>query len=75
MNRSNALNHRPEGGDKIMVKLYKIVKGEMKLMDRGIEAQAESYIKQGYIVVPGNINNKTWRDLNVTEQIKDALRK
>ena len=56
-----------------MVRLYKIVDGNMKLVDRGVEAQAESYIKQGYIVVPATINRATWENLDVTGQIKKAL--
>lgn len=33
------------------VELYKIVKGQLVLVDCGVPAQMESYAKQGYIVV------------------------
>jgi len=34
-----------------MVKLYKIIKGSLVLVDYGVLSQMENYAKQGYIVV------------------------
>jgi len=34
-----------------MVRLYKIIDGELRLVDYGVISQAESYVLQGYIVV------------------------
>ena len=38
-------------GDKKMIKLYKLVNGEWKLVDYGVPAKAEEYAAQGYIVM------------------------
>lgn len=34
-----------------MVKLYKIINGELRLVDYGVKSQADNYSKQGYIVI------------------------
>ena len=34
-----------------MVKLYKIVNGELRLVDYGVLSQMEAYAAQGYIVI------------------------
>lgn len=34
-----------------MVKLYKIIDGELRLVDYGTRAKADSYAQQGYIVI------------------------
>jgi len=33
------------------INLYKIVKGELVLVDYGVESQIDSYVEQGYIVM------------------------
>ena len=38
-------------GDEKMIKLYKLVDGEWKLVDYGVPVMADSYTAQGYIVV------------------------
>lgn len=35
------------------VKLYKIVDGELRLVDYGIPSQMEMYAAQGYVVIVG----------------------
>lgn len=34
-----------------MIKLYRLTKDGIKFVDYGVKAMAESYIKQGYIVI------------------------
>lgn len=38
-------------GEKMRVELYKIIKGQLVLVDYGVVSQMESYAKQDYIVV------------------------
>lgn len=33
------------------INLYKVIKGELVLVDYGVKSQTDSYIEQGYIVV------------------------
>jgi len=33
------------------VELYKIINGELRLVDYGVESQMENYAAQGYIVI------------------------
>ena len=70
-----------------MLKLYKIVNGEIRLMDYGVESKREIYIKSGFMIDDNNIFgtghlpvyeharkefNLLWDTLGVAEKLRLA---